>query len=370
MGKLSVLVCAAALLVAGSLVPPAAAQTQPECFCSQDFDPVCSLREQKTYSNACLADCASAFPYQPGACATVPLVPPAETQPECFCSADFDPVCSLREQKTYSNACLADCASAFPYQPGACEPAFPEGIIVAPEAPFAPDRGDGWYFREMRIDLRPGQLGPELPFPLLGADQNALSVGFPGFDGGALSLLGDQARINVICPRGYVATGCMGGTVPAAIGNVQYAGGLETESPPAQLRADGAVSSGFDQLTGCLTSVRFDTPLDLRTLLNTRSVFVKAQAYCMRVAPQPQPQPQPPRPRPPVSDPCDCRTAAEEDKNLGCRSDRTSALLGCDTDGGERLCYVSAKCPGFRRSNFADRRERGEYYKCVPRAQC
>ncbi|MEC7588860.1 MAG: hypothetical protein VX425_08570 [Pseudomonadota bacterium] len=320
MAKVSMLVCAAALLLAGSLVPPAAAQTQPECFCS----------------------------------------------------ADFDPVCSLREQKTYSNACLAECAAALPFRPGACEPAFPEGIIVAPEAPFAPDRGDGWYFREMRIDLRPGQLGPELPFPLLGADQNALSVGFPGFDGGALSLLGDQARINVICPRGYVATGCLGGTVPAAIGNVQYAGGLETESPPAQLRADGAVSSGFDQLTGCLTSVRFDTPLDLRTLLNTRSVFVKAQAYCMRVGPQPQPQPQPqpPRPRPPVSDPCDCRTAAEEDGNLGCRSDRTSALLGCDTDGGERLCYVSAKCPGFRLSNFADRRERGEYYKCVPRAQC
>ena len=43
---------------------------------------------------------------------------------------------------------------------------------MAPEAPFAPDRGDGWYFRELRIDLRPGQLGPELPFPLLGVDKS------------------------------------------------------------------------------------------------------------------------------------------------------------------------------------------------------
>ena len=123
-------------------------------------------------------------------------------------------------------------------------------------------------------------IGVDTPDVLL-VTENQLRT-FPGWDTGALSLIGDEAKVNVICPIGYRATGCMGGTVPASLGNIQYAGGLESEGPLLVARGGPqTVSTGFNDFLGCLTSVRFDVPIPRDH--NEAGIFVKAEAFCERI---------------------------------------------------------------------------------------
>ena len=104
---------------------------------------------------------------------------------------------------------------------------------------------------------------------------------FAGWDSGALSLIGDEAKVNVICPIGYRATDCMGGTVPASLGNIQYAGGIESEGPLLARGGPQTVSTGFNDFLGCLTSVRFDVPIPSDH--KEAGIFVKAEAFCKRI---------------------------------------------------------------------------------------
>ena len=237
-------------------------------------------------------------------------------------------------------------------------------LISVPAAPPATEVKDGWYFREAKINVRPGWLPPGWLGPgLLSRPDEEQLRNFPDFNRGSLSLLGDEAKINVICPRGYKATACIGGTVPASIGNIQYAGGLATEGPlPGLARGVDEVNSGFNEYTGCLTSVRFDTALDIDKVYRYGGhVFVKAEAYCEKEKEYPPVHP----PVHPPYDPCDCSQQHRSgnyggDSGLGCTN--TNA---CHTG---TVCYVGQHCPGFQASQNPFRK--GQFYKCVYPTDC
>ena len=205
--------------------------------------------------------------------------------------------------------------------------------------------------------MRPGWLPPG---PLLNFGQSEDQLrSFPDFSRGSLSLLGDEAKINVICPRGYKATACIGGTVPAAIGNIQYAGGLASEGPLPEFSRRIDISSGFNEYTGCLTSVRFDTAIDINKIgkYGGGHVFVKAEAYCEKPKHYP--------PVPPPYDPCDCSKQHLSGNyggsyGLGCK-----ATNACHTGA---VCYVSQSCPGFAASQNPFRE--GQFFKCVEQSEC
>ena len=222
------------------------------------------------------------------------------------------------------------------------------------------------------------------PGPLLATDPEQLRNFYPG----SISLIGDLANINVVCPAGYHSSGCIGGTVPAGIGNLQLSGGLSTEfaSGPGLLRDRPEVTEGFNKYTGCGATVRFNYPIPSDYLRQSDKVFVKVEAYCAKekYAPPsnyhpPVYKPTPPihKPTPPVYhppvynppihkpyDPCSCADAKHYGEHLGCASWNVSHALGAPI--GERICYVGRKCPGF----WASEVKYGSYWKFVPRHQC
>jgi len=223
-------------------------------------------------------------------------------------------------------------------------------IRAAPPADFARDNGEGWYFREFAIKLgrnysplpflRPGEI--DAPSPLFAADPSQLR----SFSPGSLSLIGDVATVNVICPPGYVSTGCIGGTVPPGISNIQFNGGINQELS-GTLR--GNLNAGFNVYTGCGTTVRFDYPIPRSYLRSSDTVFVKAEAYCKPISVEPKPLP---------VDPCSCKYL---ESPLGCRA--TSA---CPTGA---ICYVDTPgCPGFLPSQNPFRRD--QFFKCVDPRRC
>lgn len=188
----------------------------------------------------------------------------------------------------------------------------------APIAQPALPKGDGWYFSEYEIPL--------------GSNANLL--------------IGQVATVAVICPRGYVSTGCIGGTVPPSIANIQFDGGAEQgfgafSSPPR------GVNSGFNVFAGCGITARFTYPIPNPSL--TSSVFVKVEAYCKSPS---QPTITQPTITQPTTDPCSC---------LG----RCESFSSCGTG---TICYVGqAGCPGFA----ASQRRVGQFYKCVqPSREC
>jgi len=221
-----------------------------------------------------------------------------------------------------------------------------DAIIASPPADFAEDNGEGWYFREFEIQLGKNPdplLLEEEPDSLLGVDPDLLR----NFPSGSLSLIGQVATVNVICPRGYVSSGCIGGTVPPSISNIQFNGGISQELS-GTLR--GNVNAGFNAYTGCGTTVRFDYPIPRGYLRNSKSIFVKAEAYCKPIS----------APKPPPVDPCACKNRREP---LGCTETNACA--------SGAVCYVDqAGCPGFAASQNPARV--GQFYKCVanPRREC
>jgi len=259
----------------------------------------------------------------------------------------------------------------------------------APSAGNAPDQGNGWYFREYEISLG------RQPGPLLSQEDTSVPQS-SGSDTSTL-LIGRLSTINVICPRGYVSSGCIGGTVPPGIGNIQWNGGVSQELNNNLLSVrPGSVSSGFNIFTGCGVTVRFDFPIPSSYLRQSSSVFVKVEAYCRRpqgtptpVVPVPSPIPVnpipifPPIPVTPVPspipvnpipifppipvtpvvpptpvvpiDPCICGDNALP---FGCQS--TSL---CPTF---LICYARVPCTGFQPSRLRP----GEYFKCVTPSQC
>jgi len=243
-----------------------------------------------------------------------------------------------------------------------------EAVFTAPLASPSRDEGEGWYFREFAVKVGSNP-GPGYG-PLLATDPEQLRSFYPG----SVSLIGDLATINVVCPAGYHSSGCIGGTVPAGIGNLQLSGGLSTEfaSGPGLLRDRPEVSEGFNKYTGCGATVRFNFPIPSDYLRQSDKVFVKIEAYCTKDKYAPPsnytpPSYKPPSYKPPTQkpyDPCSCADAKRHDEHLGCASWTSSYALGATI--GERICYVGQRCPGFRPSDI----KYGSYWKIVPRSEC
>jgi len=221
-----------------------------------------------------------------------------------------------------------------------------EAVFAAPQASPSRDEGEGWYFREfsIRVGSNPGPGAS--PEPLLATDPEQLRNFYPG----SISLIGDLATINAICPAGYHSTGCIGGTVPPGIGNLQLSGGLSTElaAGPGFLRDRPEVSEGFNKYTGCGVTVRFNYPIPRDYLRESDKVFVKVEAYCAKEKHVP---------KPPVYDPCDC---SQQVSPLGC--------IGTNACKTGTVCYVNERCPGFAASQNSQRI--GQFYKCVERSEC
>merc|ERR1712139_100509 len=218
-----------------------------------------------------------------------------------------------------------------------------EAVFAAPPASPPRDEGEGWYFREfsIRVGSNPGA-GPG---PLLATDPEQLRNFYPG----SISLIGDLATINALCPAGYHSSGCIGGTVPAGIGNLQLSGGLSTElaAGPGFLRNRPEVSEGFNKYTGCGVTVRFNYPIPGDYLRQSDKVFVKVEAYCTKDKHVPTP----------VYDPCDC---SQQVSPLGC-----TGTAACSSG---TVCYVNSRCPGFAASQNSQRI--GQFYKCVAPSEC
>merc|ERR1712023_472305 len=86
----------------------------------------------------------------------------------------------------------------------------------------------------------------------------------------------------------------------------QYAGGLASEGPLSSLLRDVSIASGFNEYTGCFTSVRIDTAIDINKIGKYGGhVFVKAEAYCEKPKPHYPPvhPPYVPPYKPPVKPP-------------------------------------------------------------------
>jgi len=215
----------------------------------------------------------------------------------------------------------------------------------APQAQPEQPQGEGWYFREYEINIGSN------PDVLLDPGTGDSNVGLLGvsddqlrnFPPGSLALIGQVATVGVICPQGYVSTGCIGGTVPPSISNVQFSGGADGFG--AQLRTN----SGFNVFTGCGITARFEYPIPSSYLRQSSSVFVKVEAYCSLPS---QPIP------PPITDPCSCKNRQYP---LGC-----TTTTACGTGV---VCYVGqAGCPGFAASQNSDRV--GQFFKCVQPREC
>lgn len=221
--------------------------------------------------------------------------------------------------------------------------------IAAPQAQPEQAQGEGWYFREYEISIPDGVpllAGGDSTVGLLGVSQDQLQ----NFPPGALNLIGQVATVGVICPRGYFSTGCIGGTVPPSISNIQFNGGISQELNNNLLSVPpGGTNSGFNRFTGCGTTVRFDYPIPSFYLSQSNSVFVKVEAYCSLPSQQPNPPP---------SDPCSCRNRQSP---LGC-----SPANACGTGV---VCYVDqAGCPGFSASQQPARV--GQFFQCVSPREC
>merc|ERR1711907_827757 len=228
-----------------------------------------------------------------------------------------------------------------------------DAVFAATPASPARDQGEGWYFREYAIEVGSNPGPGAGPGPLLATSPEYLRNFYPG----SISLIGDLANVNVICPAGYHSAGCIGGTVPAGIGSVQLSGGLSTElaAGPGLLSSRPFISEGFNKFTGCGATVRFNYPIPRDYLYQSNYVFLKVEAYCQKDK-HPKPTPKPPY-VPPYSDPCDC---AQQRAPLGCIN--TSI---CKTG---TICYVDQRCPGFRRSRLPSRF--GQFFKCVSSSEC
>jgi len=56
--------------------------------------------------------------YQFGSCTNKQCI--EKPNPDCVCTMDYNPVCGCND-KTYSNACAAECAGIKKYTKGPCE---------------------------------------------------------------------------------------------------------------------------------------------------------------------------------------------------------------------------------------------------------
>ena len=89
------------------------------CICAAQSAPVCG-KDDKTYSNACVAECARVPVVSEGNCYK-DIVDVIEND-ECTatCTKDREPVCGV-DGKTYGNLCVAMCADVRVVQKGNCD---------------------------------------------------------------------------------------------------------------------------------------------------------------------------------------------------------------------------------------------------------
>jgi hypothetical protein len=71
------------------------------------------LKSVRLYTLGALLSLAILFSCTPPKCEENPIK-------DCVCTMDYNPVCGCNN-KTYSNACAAECAGIKEYTPGPCE---------------------------------------------------------------------------------------------------------------------------------------------------------------------------------------------------------------------------------------------------------
>ena len=80
----------------------------PECICSVNFSPACSV-SGVTYQNQCVLACSADTFKSPGSCLN-----------ECGCTNSRDPVCG-EDGVTYGNMCKLECANVALKNEGECQ---------------------------------------------------------------------------------------------------------------------------------------------------------------------------------------------------------------------------------------------------------
>jgi hypothetical protein len=117
---------------------------RPGGICTREYDPVCARRgdQQRTFSNACLADGADWRVVHRGECRR--QEPPRERA----CTREYAPVCARRgdQRRTFPNGCEADRADWRVVHSGECRsserPPREERFCTREYAPVCARRGD------------------------------------------------------------------------------------------------------------------------------------------------------------------------------------------------------------------------------------
>ncbi|MEZ4886592.1 MAG: Kazal-type serine protease inhibitor domain-containing protein [Chitinophagales bacterium] len=90
-------------------------------LCTMDYTPVCGC-DQKTYSNACVADKNGVTSWTSGECGslkTSDCIDESNIEKNAPCTKEYRPVCGC-DNKTYSNTCMAEKSGLLSWIEGEC----------------------------------------------------------------------------------------------------------------------------------------------------------------------------------------------------------------------------------------------------------